>query len=57
MDIKEEVRRFLIYDLHISPPNIDEIKVDLMKDGQIRDIVIHLIPNIKGEQTTNDKSN
>ena len=48
-DIRDEIRRFLTYDLCINPSNIDEIKIDRMQDGQLRSINIQFIPNIKGD--------
>ena len=53
-DIKEEVRRFLVHGLGISSLNIDEIKTDLYKNGQLRNIRITFIPSIKGEKEQND---
>lgn len=49
VDIKEELRRFLIYDLEISPKNIDKIDVCRMMDGQLRNINITFIPSINKE--------
>ena len=48
IEVKEELRRFLIYDLQISPLNIDRIDVDRMRDGQLRNINISFIPSIRG---------
>lgn len=49
-DMKEEIRRFLIYDLCINPLNIDEVKIDRMRDGQLRNINITFIPSIRGKE-------
>ena len=46
LDVKEELRRFLIYDLGISPLNIDKIDISHMRDGQLRDIHISFIPSL-----------
>lgn len=51
-DVKEETRRFLVYDLDISPQNIEYIDIRTMRDGQIRNICIQIMPNID-----NDKEN
>ena len=48
-DIKEEIRRFLIYDLNVNPQNIDEIDICRMMDGQLRNINISFIPSINKE--------
>ena len=49
-DMREEIRRFLIYDLCINPLNIDEVKIDHMRDGQLRNINITFIPSIRGKE-------
>ena len=46
MDMKEEIRRFLIYDLNVSPLNIDKIEICRMMDGQLRNINISFIPSL-----------
>ena len=52
LEMREEIRRFLIYDLQVNPLNIDKIDIDYMRDGQLRDIRISFIPsiNIEGEE-------
>ena len=49
-EIKEEIRRFIIYDLRINPSNIEKIEVDRMKDGQLRNINILFIPEIERKE-------
>ena len=50
LEIKEELRRFFIYDLQISPLNIDKIDISRMVDGQLRNINISFIPSIGGKE-------
>ena len=50
LEIKEELRRFLVYDLHINPSSIEKIEVSKMVDGQLRNINISFIPNIRGNK-------
>ena len=49
-DVKEETRGFLIYDLGISPQNIEYIDVNTMRDGQIRNIYIQITPSINKDK-------
>lgn len=50
IEVKEELRRFLIYDLQINPQNIDKIDICRMMDGQLRNINISFIPSIGGKE-------
>lgn len=50
IEVKEEIRRFLIYDLQINPQNIDKIDICRMMDGQLRNINISFIPSIGGKE-------
>ena len=40
------IKKFLIEQLDVRPRDINDIKVDYMRDGQLREIRITFIPDI-----------
>ena len=49
IELQEAIRRFLEKELGIKQEQIDEIGICRMMDGQLRNITISFIPNIKGD--------
>ena len=49
MELKEQIRKFLIYQVGVAYSNIDKIKIERMRDGQLRNIDISFIPNLYQE--------
>ena len=49
IELREQIRTFLIRTVGIEYSDIDRIDIYRMRDGQIRDIRISFIPRIKSE--------
>ena len=44
------IKKFLVENLDVRPRDINDIKIDYMKDGQYKEIKITFIPDIYNNQ-------
>ena len=50
LEMQEEIRRFVLYDLQVNPLYIDDIHIDFYKNGQLRNINIGFLPDTRGSK-------